>query len=86
MTRLILVLGDQLTETVAALREADKDADVVVLAEVTEEATYVRHHPKKIAFCFSAMRHFANRLEDDGWRVDYTKLDADDPHDSIGGA
>ena len=83
MTRLILVLGDQLTETVAALRQADKDRDVVVMAEVADEATYVRHHPKKIAFCFAAMRHFAARLEQDGWTVDYTKLDADQPHQSI---
>jgi deoxyribodipyrimidine photolyase-related protein len=83
VTRLILVLGDQLTETVAALRQADKGRDVVVMAEVADEATYVRRHPKKIAFCFAAMRHFAARLEQDGWTVDYTKLDADQPHQSI---
>ena len=86
MTRLILVLGDQLTDTVAALRRADKDSDVVVMAEVMEEASYVRHHPKKIAFFFSAMRHFAKRLEDDGWTVDYTRLDADDAHETIAAA
>ena len=83
MTRLILVLGDQLTETVAALRQADKGSDVVVMAEVMDEASYVRHHPKKIAFCFSAMRHFAARLTQEGWTVDYTKLDAPEPHQSI---
>ena len=58
MVRLILVLGDQLTDTVAALREGDPSEDVVVMAEVTAEAGYVPHHPKKIAFCFAAMRHF----------------------------
>lgn len=45
------------------------------MAEVVEEATYVRHHKKKIAFLFSAMRHFAERLRAEGWRVDYRKLD-----------
>ena len=59
---MILVLGDQLTDAVAALREGDPAHDVVVMAEVADEAGYVPHHPKKIAFCFSAMRHFAEEL------------------------
>ena len=52
-TRLVLILGDQLSEDIAALREADRDSDVVVMAEVMDEASYVPHHPKKIAFSFS---------------------------------
>ncbi|MBV0910986.1 cryptochrome/photolyase family protein [Rhodobacteraceae bacterium ASV31] len=75
MTRLILVLGDQLSPEVSALREADMDRDVVVMAEVMGEASYVPHHPKKIAFLFAAMRKFAQSLKEDGWRVDYTALD-----------
>ncbi len=73
--RLVLVLGDQLTPSVAALRAADRDRDVVVMAEVADEASYVPHHPKKIAFLFAAMRHFASELEAEGWRVAYTRLD-----------
>jgi hypothetical protein len=42
--QLILILGDQLTATIAALRAADAERDVVLLAEVQQEATYVRHH------------------------------------------
>ncbi|MEM7721751.1 MAG: cryptochrome/photolyase family protein [Pseudomonadota bacterium] len=80
VTRLVLVLGDQLSEDIAALREADKERDVVVMAEVSDEASYVPHHPKKIAFLFAAMRKFAARLESDGWQVRYTKLD--DPANS----
>ena len=76
MVRLILVLGDQLTDAVAALREGDPATDIVVMAEVAEEAGYVPHHPKKIAFCFAAMRHFAEELRGAGWQVDYTALDA----------
>ncbi len=45
------------------------------MVEVVEEATYVRHHQKKIAFLFSAMRHFADELRVDGWQVDYVRLD-----------
>lgn len=85
MTRLVLVLGDQLSEDIAALREADKTKDVVVMAEVSDEASYVPHHPKKIAFLFAAMRKFAERLESDGWQVRYTKLDDPDNSGSIPG-
>ena len=46
------------------------------MVEVQEEATYVRHHKKKIAFLFSAMRHFADELRGLGWKVDYVTLDA----------
>ena len=42
-----------------------------------EEASYVPHHKKKIAFLFSAMRHFAESLREDGWTVDYVQLDDD---------
>jgi deoxyribodipyrimidine photolyase-related protein len=73
--RLVLVLGDQLTPTLSALREADRRRDVVVMAEVAEEAGYVRHHRKKLAFLFAAMRKFAARLEGEGWRVAYGRLD-----------
>ncbi len=83
--RLILVLCDQLTPTVAALRAADRDRDTVVMAEVAEEAAYVPHHPKKLAFLFAAMRHFAAELEAGGWRVAYTRLDDPDNAGSIPG-
>ena len=85
MTRLVLVLGDQLSDTLSALTEADKTTDVVVMAEVAEEATYVQHHPKKIAFIFAAMRKFAARLREDGWDVRYTQLDDTENAGSIPG-
>jgi deoxyribodipyrimidine photolyase-related protein len=76
MTRnLILVLGDQLSHSLPSLQSLNKENDTVMLCEVMEEATYVQHHPKKIAFIFSAMRHFAVELEAKGVRVRYIKLD-----------
>mgnify|MGYP003134432898 FL=1 len=83
--RLVLVLGDQLTETLSALAQADKARDTVVMAEVADEASYVRHHPKKIALIFAAMRKFAHALEQDGWTVAYTQLDDTDNAGSIVG-
>ncbi len=55
------------------------------MVEVQEEATYVRHHKKKIAFLFSAMRHFAEELREAGWTVDYVTLDADENTGSFTG-
>ncbi|URW75207.1 cryptochrome/photolyase family protein [Sphingomonas donggukensis] len=76
MTVLIPILGDQLSHGLASLREVDQADAVVLMMEVADETTYVRHHPKKIALILSAMRHFAVELKRDGWRVDYVALDA----------
>jgi deoxyribodipyrimidine photolyase-related protein len=75
---LILVLGDQLTPTLSSLAAGDPAQDRVLMAELHDEATYVRHHKKKIAFLFSAMRHFADELRSLGWTVDYVTLDDPD--------
>ncbi|WP_126974789.1 cryptochrome/photolyase family protein [Frigidibacter oleivorans] len=83
--RLILVLGDQLTPDIAALKAGDPARDLVVMAEVMTEATYVRHHPKKIAFLFAAMRRHAEALRRAGWRVAYARLDDPDNAQSIPG-
>ena len=71
---LVLVLGDQLTPEIAALRAAPANATLVI-CEVMAEATYVRHHKKKIASLFSAMRHFAAEMQAAGRRVLYRRLD-----------
>lgn len=85
MGALRLVLGDQLTRMVASLGDLDPEADVVLMVEVAEEATYVRHHKQKIAFLFSAMRHFAEELRAEGVRVDYVRLDDPGNSGSFGG-
>ena len=80
-----IILGDQLAPDIAALQGGDPNRDVVLMAEVRAEATYVRHHPKKIAFIFAAMRHFAGELRGRGWTVDYVTYDADGNSGSLGG-
>jgi len=69
-----LVLRDQLSPGLSSLEDAGP-GDVVLMAEVAEEATYVRHHKKKIAFLFAAMRHFAEELRSAGLSVRYVRLD-----------
>ena len=82
---LVPILGDQLTRDLASLRGRTKDDSVILMMEVWDEATYVRHHKQKIALIFSAMRHFAEELRDAGWSVDYTKLDDPDNAGSFTG-
>ena len=76
--RLALVLGDQLAFDLAALKALDKRSDHILMAEVAAETRYVPHHPQKIAFIFSAMRHFAKTLRQRGWQVSYVALDDPD--------
>lgn len=79
MTILRIILSDQLSDSLSSLKDIAGD-DIILMCEVMEEATYVRHHPKKIAFLFSAMRHFAEELKAKGYRVRYITLD--DPHNT----
>lgn len=74
MTALRLILGDQLSKSISSLNDL-QPGDTILMCEVMQEATYVQHHPKKIAFLFSAMRHFAQELEDKGYNIRYVKLD-----------
>jgi deoxyribodipyrimidine photolyase-related protein len=78
MSALRIILGDQLSLDVSALRDLDAERDVVLMMEVMEEATYVRHHRQKIVLVLSAMRHFAATLRARGVRVDYVALDTAD--------
>lgn len=72
---LIPVLADQLSHSSPALRGGDPFQDVILMMEVQSEVNEVQHHRKKVAFLFSAMRHFAAELRDIGWTVDYVALD-----------
>jgi deoxyribodipyrimidine photolyase-related protein len=73
--KLCLILGDQLSPNLSSLADHHTQTDVVLMCEVRSEATYVKHHKKKIAFVFSAMRHFAKGLSDDGYDVRYVQYD-----------
>ncbi len=77
MGTLRLILGDQLSTSIATLSDIDRQADRVLMVEVNEEATYVRHHQQKLVLVFSAMRHFADELRKDGVQVDYVRIDSD---------
>jgi len=77
MSALRVILGDQLNQGISSLSDVDKEKDIILICEVWDEATSVKHHKKKIAFLFSAMRHFAEELREVGYTVTYVKLDDD---------
>ncbi len=81
--RLIVVLGDQLNADSAALARCDRQRDVVWMAEAAEESTHVWSHKARIAVFLAAMRHFGQRLRQNGYRVDYRQLDAADNRGSL---
>lgn len=85
MGALRLILGDQLSLNLSSLADCDKEKDTLLMVEVAEETTYVKHHKKKIAFLLSAMRHHALRLQEEGYRLRYVRLDDPDNSGSFSG-
>ena len=74
LRNLVLVLGDQLDLRSAAMECLDPEFDAVWMAEVDQEATHVWCHKMRIAFFFSAMRHFRNQLLEKNIVVHYHEL------------
>jgi deoxyribodipyrimidine photolyase-related protein len=75
---LVILFGDQLDAGSAAFDGFDQTRDVVAQMEVGEEAEYVPQHKMRLAFFFSAMRHFREDLEVRGIRTLYVELDDPD--------
>ncbi len=78
-----LILADQLSKNLSSLCDIDKKNDIVLMCEVWEELTYVRHHKKKIAFLLSAMRHFSVELKKLNYNLVYVELNKKDHNSSL---
>lgn len=74
MKTLRFIFGDQLSHSISSLDSLDKDNDIVLMCEVKEEATFVKHHKQKIILVFSAMRHFVAELAAKKINVHYIEL------------
>lgn len=70
-----LVLGDQLSDNLSALADADLARDQVLMVESRVEATAWKHHKQKLVIVWSAMRQFAERLRARGFDVRYVALE-----------
>jgi deoxyribodipyrimidine photolyase-related protein len=76
-----LILGDQLNHLHSWFNVKD-DGVLYVLMEIRPESTYVTHHIQKIAGIFSAMRQFAEQLQENGHRLHYIRInDPTNAHD-----
>lgn len=75
---LVLVLGDQLDPDNAALDGFDSSRDRIAMIESREESIRIRSHKARTTLFLSAMRHYAQWLDQRGYPVDY--LDIDHPH------
>ena len=88
MSRLRLILGDQLNINHSWFREPERSAssDVIyVLMEVRSETDYVVHHAQKVLGIFAAMRGFSRALQAAGLKVHYIHLsDVENQQDFIG--
>ena len=81
MRNYVLVLGDQLDHDSAAFDGFDAARDAVWMAEVEEEATYLKQHKLRIAVFFSLMRHFRDEVKQAGREIHYHAQTADRSED-----
>ncbi|MUP46769.1 cryptochrome/photolyase family protein [Gramella sp. BOM4] len=68
-----LILGDQLNHK-HSWYNGDQDHITYVLMEMRQETDYVKHHIQKIVAFFSAMRNFADYLEERNHKLIYLKI------------
>lgn len=69
-----LILGDQLNASHSWYQDKD-DTVLYVIAELHQEASYVKHHVQKIAAFFGAMQAFSGALQSAGHEVLYLTLE-----------
>ena len=73
MSKLRLILGDQLNTNHSWFKENNFNITYVMM-EVKDETSYVLHHAQKIIATFAAMRFFAEQLQQKGFEVIYIKI------------
>lgn len=75
---LIYIFSDQLSLDISSLSSVNKEEDVIVMCELDQQMTSVKHHKQKIAYWLSTMRHFAEKLKNMGFTVYYVTIDDKD--------
>ena len=73
MGKLIYVAFDQLNKNYGALKGAMPQEDIVVLVESQRMINGRKWHRQRLHFLISSARHFANELEQSGFKVLYLK-------------
>ena len=76
MSATLWLLGDQLAPQHLACVPGTVRKDLrILMIESDARARRLDYHPKKLVLLFSAMRHRAEALQEDGFEVDYRKSD-----------
>lgn len=70
------IFGSQLNHQLPIIKEADKEHDVFLFVEAQSRSTWQSYHKQKLVLIFSAMRHFAQELQDKGYTVDYQEAES----------
>jgi deoxyribodipyrimidine photolyase-related protein len=73
MKRIIYIPFDHLHRKFGALKDADPKYDLIVLVESARMTTGRNWHKERLFFLISSARHFAESLEDEGFKVEYVK-------------
>lgn len=76
--KLILVLGDQLDRESPALLQGNPQQDLILMIESRDESRRVASHKARTVLFLSAMRHHAEWLRGQGWRVHYCDMQQPD--------
>ncbi|MEM7755603.1 MAG: cryptochrome/photolyase family protein [Planctomycetota bacterium] len=71
---LAVVLGDQLDEQYPEHLGLDRDRDAILMVEVAGASESPPSHVQRTVLFLAAMRHHAEALRGDGWRVEYQTL------------
>jgi len=73
MARIIYVPFDHLHRDFGALKQADSKTDVIALVESARMTSGSNWHKERLFFLISSARHFAQKLEQEGFTVEYIK-------------
>ena len=73
MKRIIYIAFDHLNSQYGALKNADPTNDVIVFVESARMTSGRNWHPERLHFLISSARHFAKKLESEGFIVEYIK-------------
>lgn len=72
----VWLMPDQLTLNTTSLQDQPKGTRVVLIEHIPGDEVF-RFHKKKLVLAFSAMRHFREVLEKEGFEVDYYPIAAE---------
>jgi deoxyribodipyrimidine photolyase-related protein len=72
-TRIIYIPFDHLNVRYGALKEANKEEDLVLFVESQRMVDPKKFHPERLFFLISSARHFSKELKDSGFNIIYRK-------------